>query len=281
MEHLLKGAPVAAAIRERTAKEANRLKEAGIVPVIAVLELGERADNAAYLKGIQKNAGLCDISLRHMRLPETASYAQTEEALEALNRDPAVHGILILRPLPPQIDEAKLCSRIVPEKDVDCATDLSLAGVFEGKALGFAPCTAQAVMEILRFYEVPLSGKKCTVVGRSLVVGRPLAMMLLAENATVTVCHSKTKDLPAITRASDLVVAAIGKAAALGANCFAEGQVLIDVGIHRLLDGSLSGDIDFAAAEPLVEAITPVPGGVGAVTTAVLLAHVVQAASRQ
>lgn len=280
MEQLLKGAPAAAAIRERTKQKADALALRGILPTLAVLEIGERADNAAYLRGIQKNAGSCGIGLCRVGLPEESTQAEVESALEALNGDPSVHGILLLRPLPKQLDEAALCAAIRPEKDVDCATDLSLAGVFAGKKLGFAPCTAQAVIEILKYYGAALAGARCAVVGRSLVVGRPLAMLLLKENATVTLCHSRTKDLPAVTREADIVIAAMGRAKALGAAHFREGQILIDVGIHRLEDGTLCGDIDFAAAEKTAAAITPVPGGVGAVTTAVLLSHVAEAAER-
>lgn len=280
MEHILKGAPVAAAIKARTKEQADALVARGIFPTLAVLEVGERADNAAYLRGIQKNAGSCGIEVRHVTLPEDASQNEAEAVLQSLNADASVHGILLLRPLPKQIDEAALCGMIAPEKDADCATDLSLAGVFAGKKLGFAPCTAQAVVEILKFYGAELAGARCAVVGRSLVVGRPLAMLLLNENATVTLCHSKTKDLPAATRGADIVVAALGKAKALGGEHFGENQILIDVGIHRTEEGTLCGDVDFAAAEPKAAAITPVPGGVGAVTTAVLLSHVAQAAGK-
>lgn len=280
MEHILKGAPVAAAIKARTKEQADALAARGIFPTLAVLEVGERADNAAYLRGIQKNAGSCGIEVRHVTLPEDASQNEAEAVLQSLNADASVHGILLLRPLPKQIDEAALCGMIAPEKDADCATDLSLAGVFAGKKLGFAPCTAQAVVEILKFYGAELAGARCAVVGRSLVVGRPLAMLLLNENATVTLCHSKTKDLPAATRGADIVVAALGKAKALGGEHFGENQILIDVGIHRTEEGTLCGDVDFAAAEPKATAITPVPGGVGAVTTAVLLSHVAQAAGK-
>ena len=280
MEHILKGAPVAAAIKARTKEQADALAARGIFPTLAVLEVGERADNAAYLRGIQKNAGSCGIEVRHVTLPDDASQNEAEAVLQSLNADASVHGILLLRPLPKQIDEAALCGMIAPEKDADCATDLSLAGVFAGKKLGFAPCTAQAVVEILKFYGAELAGARCAVVGRSLVVGRPLAMLLLNENATVTLCHSKTKDLPAATRGADIVVAALGKAKALGGEHFGENQILIDVGIHRTEEGTLCGDVDFAAAEPKAAAITPVPGGVGAVTTAVLLSHVAQAAGK-
>lgn len=280
MDHILKGAPVAAAIKARTKEQADALAARGIFPTLAVLEVGERADNAAYLRGIQKNAGSCGIEVRHVTLPEDASQNEAEAVLQSLNADASVHGILLLRPLPKQIDEAALCGMIAPEKDADCATDLSLAGVFAGKKLGFAPCTAQAVVEILKFYGAELAGARCAVVGRSLVVGRPLAMLLLNENATVTLCHSKTKDLPAATRGADIVVAALGKAKALGGEHFGENQILIDVGIHRTEEGTLCGDVDFAAAEPKAAAITPVPGGVGAVTTAVLLSHVAQAAGK-
>ena len=200
MDHILKGAPVAAAIKEKLCEEAEQLAARGITPALAVLEFGERADNAAYLRGIRKNAEACGVQLKHVVLPEDSTQGAAAAMLGQLNDDASVHGILLLRPLPKQLNEAALCAAIRPEKDVDCATDLSLAGVFAGKDLGFSPCTAQAVIEILKYYGVPLAGTNCAVVGRSLVVGRPLAMLLLQENATVTLCHSKTKDLPAVTR---------------------------------------------------------------------------------
>ena len=181
--------------------------------------------------------------------------------------------------MPAQLEEDALCQAITPEKDVDCATDLSLAGVFAGKSLGFPPATPRAVMELLRYYQISLAGKKAVVLGRSLVVGRPLAMLLLQEHATVSICHSKTEDLTVYTRQADIIVAAMGKAKAVGAELLGQDQIIIDVGIHRSEDGSLCGDVDFAAAEPLAAAITPVPGGVGAVTTALLLQQVIEAAA--
>ena len=202
-------------------------------------------------------------------------------ALESLNRDDTVHGILMLRPLPKHLDGERARRMLAPEKDVDGCTDGSLAGVFTNTPLGFPPCTAQAAMEILKYYEIPLSGKRAAVIGRSLVVGRPAAMMLMHENATVTVCHTRTADVPAVTREADIVIAASGQSESIGAEFLREGQTVIDVGISwNEAKQKLCGDVRFEEAEPLVEAITPVPGGVGAVTTSVLVSHVVEAAAR-
>lgn len=279
MALLLSGGPVAAAIRERSKKQADILGQAGITPCLALVCVGERPDALSYAGSLTKNASNSGVSARLEALPESISQGEAAARLRLLNQDPAVHGILLLRPLPSHLDENALCQLIAPEKDVDCATDLSLAGVFTDKALGFPPATPRAVMEILHHYNIPLKGKKAVVLGRSLVVGRPLAMMLMGENATVTLCHSQTEDLTVYTRQADIIVAALGKARALGADKLGRQQILIDVGIHRTEEG-LCGDIDFAQAEPLAAAITPVPGGVGAVTTAVLLQQVVEAAAR-
>ncbi len=281
MAEILYGAPVADAIRERSKKESEALGREGVRPCLALVRIGDRADTASYAAGLKKNAPKSGVLIRSIGLPEDTSAEEAARLLEDLNSDPAVHGILLLLPLPAGLDADALRNRIAPEKDVDGATDLSQAGVFEGKDLGFAPATPRAVMEILHYYRIPVAGKRAVVIGRSPVVGRPLAMMLLRENATVTVCHSRTADLAAAVRDAEIVIAALGKPEAVGAGILGKDQILVDVGIHRKEDGTLCGDADRAQAELSVRALTPVPGGVGAVTTAVLLQNVLEAASRQ
>jgi len=281
MAMLLKGAPAAAALNERSAADAAALKEKGIVPTLAILRVGAREDDLSYERGAMKRCAQIGAAVRNVVLPADVESGLFFDTLEALNRDPEVHGILMLRPLPKTLDGEKARKMLAPEKDVDGCTDGSLAGVFTNTALGFPPCTAQAAMEILKYYEIPLSGKRAAVIGRSLVVGRPVAMMLMHENATVTVCHTRTADIPGITRGADLVIAASGQMESVGAGYLREGQTVIDVGIGWNEEKQkLCGDVRFEEAEPLVGAITPVPGGVGAVTTSVLVSHVVEAAKR-
>ncbi len=202
------------------------------------------------------------------------------ETIKDINEDAAIHGALIFRPLPKHLDDEAVRQALLPEKDVDGITDGSLLGVFAGVPKGFPPCTAQACMEILEQAGIDPKGKEAVVVGRSLVVGRPAAMLLLQRNATVTICHTRTQDMEGVCRRAQILIVAAGRAGVIGADHVSAGQTVIDVGIHVGEDGKLRGDVDFQAAEPIVEAITPVPGGVGAVTTAVLASHVVEAASR-
>ena len=214
-------------------------------------------------------------------LPADATPEQLLRILDEVNTDDGIHGCLLFRPLPKQFDDRTIRAALRPEKDIDGITDGSLAGVFTNTDLGYAPCTAQACMDILKYYKIPLSGKRAVVVGRSLVVGKPAAMMLDRENATVTLCNSRTQNLPEVCRQADIVVVAMGKMAAVGADCLRAGQTVVDVGIHVNEEGKLCGDVQFDAAEPVVDAITPVPGGVGTVTTSVLVGHVVQAACKK
>ena len=207
--------------------------------------------------------------------------ADFDEAFLAVNRDPEIHGILLFRPLPAQLDGERARKLLDPAKDVDGCTDGSLAGVFTNTKLGFAPCTAQAAMEILHHYGVNPKGKKAAVIGRSLVIGRPVAMMLMHENATVVNCHTRTLDVPSITRQADILIAAAGVLRSVTPEFTNPDQVVIDVGINwDEAKGGISGDVDFDRVEPLVRAITPVPGGVGSVTSCVLADHVIQAAKR-
>ena len=281
MAMLLKGAPAAAALNERTAAAAAALKAKGIVPTLAILRVGARDGDLSYERGAMKRCEQIGADVKNVVLPADVEADVFFAALESLNRDDTVHGILMLRPLPKHLDGERARRMLAPEKDVDGCTDGSLAGVFTNTPLGFPPCTAQAAMEILKYYEIPLSGKRAAVIGRSLVVGRPAAMMLMHENATVTVCHTRTADVPAVTREADIVIAASGQPESIGAEFLREGQTVIDVGISwNEAKQKLCGDVRFEEAEPLVEAITPVPGGVGAVTTSVLVSHVVEAAAR-
>jgi len=281
-ELLLKGAPVAAALNEKTAAEAAALTAVGVTPTLAILRVGEREDDLSYERGAMKRCAAVGVAVKNAVLPADVTSEDFFAALDALNRDDGVHGILLFRPLPAHLDGEKARKMIAPEKDVDGCTDGSLAGVFTGTALGFPPCTAQAAMEILDYYGIDCAGKRAAVIGRSLVVGRPAAMLLLHKNATVTVCHTKTENTPAVTREADIVIVCAGKMEAVGAEYFKRDAVVVDVGIGWSEEkGKLCGDVRFDEAEPQVRAITPVPGGVGAVTTAVLVRHVVEAAGRR
>ena len=281
MALILKGAPVAQALTEDAAARAAALKAQGVTPKLAILRIGERPEDISYEKGAMKRCEAAGVLVRQVTLPAWCTQTQLMAAVEALSEFPSVHGILMMRPLPVALDEEAARRAIAPAKDVDGITDGSLAGVFTGSGEGFAPCTAQAVVELLKYYDIPLKGAHAVVAGRSLVVGRPAAMLLMAQGATVTLCHSATRDLAAQTRQGDIVVAAIGKMGFFGQEHFAPGAAVVDVGIHADPDtGKLRGDVRFDEAEPAVAAITPVPGGLGAVTTAVLVRHVVEAAEK-
>lgn len=280
MSQLLKGAPAAAALNERTAALCAALAQKGVTPTLAVVRVGEKPDDLAYERGLLARCAKVGVAVRCLPLPEGVSQAQLLGEIRQINQDPGIHGCLLLRPLPAGLDEETVRNALDPAKDVDGITDASLAGLVSGSVQGFAPCTAQACLELLHHYQIPLEGRRAVVVGRSLVVGRPAALLLDRANATVTVCHSRTRDLPALCRQADVLVAALGRPQALGADCFRPGQVVVDVGIHVGADGRLCGDICTEAAQQAEVCFTPVPGGVGAVTTAVLALHTAQAAQR-
>lgn len=281
MAMILKGAPVVAAMNEKSAALCAQLKERGIVPTLAVVRVGEREDDLSYERGVIARCGKVGVEVRQYLLPSDAEQDDLLRVIAEVNADDAIHGCLLFRPLPKQFDDRTVRAALAPEKDIDGITDGSLAGVFTNAELGYAPCTAQACLEILKYYGIPLSGKRAVVIGRSLVVGKPAAMMLDRENATVTICNSRTQNLAELCRQADIVVAAMGKASAVDSSFLRAGQTVVDVGIHVGADGKLCGDVCFAEAEPVVDAITPVPGGVGTVTTSVLVAHVVQAAAKR
>ncbi len=277
---ILKGGPAAAAMTEELARRAAALKERGLVPTLAIVRAGERGDDLAYERAAIKRCEKAGIAVRLYTIKADSSQDELISVIEEINTDKGIHGCLMFRPLPKHMDERRVCRALDVSKDVDCMTESSLAGVFTGSGRGFPPCTAQAVMELLDYYGVETAGRRSAVIGRSLVIGKPVSMLLQARDATVTMCHSKTRDAAAICREAEILVVAAGHAGTVTPEFTNPGQVIIDVGINSLPDGSLVGDVDFAAVSPLVKAVSPVPAGVGSLTTAVLCKHVIQAAER-
>ena len=291
MAKQLLGKEVTDALNAKLIDRTAALKEKGVTPTLGILRIGENPSDLSYEKGATKRAELIGIEVKKFVLPEDATKEAVLAEIDQLNADPSIHGVLMFRPLPKHLkaDTDEICNRLDPKKDVDCMTDLSNAGVFEGRAdLGFAPCTPAACMEILDYYGIDCKGKNAVVIGRSLVVGKPAAMMLMAKNATVTVCHTKTVNTAEICRSADILISAAGVLNSLTKDFVRPGQVVIDVSINwdenkpnaRGTLGAIAGDAVFAEVEPIVEAITPVPGGVGSVTTSVLMKHVIEAAER-
>ena len=277
MAELLKGAPAAKAIIEDLIPRVEKLTAAGVVPTLAIVRLGEEGSQLSYQRNATRKCESIGARVLSFDLPESSSQEELLAMIESINTRRDIHGCLILRPLPGHIDERAVCEALAPEKDLDCATALSLAAVFSGRGAGYPPCTAQACLEMLDHYRVDVAGKHVVVVGRSLVVGRPVSLLLQARNATVTMCHSRSVGLPELCRRADVLVVAAGKAGLIGAEHLSPGQTVIDVGINAVGD-KLCGDVRFEEAEGIVAAVSPVPGGVGAVTTAVLAKHLVQAA---
>ena len=277
----LSGKPVADQMTEENQKLAYQLRQQGIIPLLAVIRVGEDPGDIAYEKGAVKRAEKTGVEVRHVRFDENVTQRELEEAIRGLNEDDKVDGVLLLRPLPHYINEKYVCELLAPAKDMDGITSGSMAGVFMDTDVGYPPCTAQACMDILDDYGIDLKGKKVTIMGRSLVIGKPVAMMAMRRNATVTILHSRTtrEDFAKAGRDADVVIAAMGRAKMVTEDQLGKDQVILDVGINVDEDGSLCGDIDYAAAEQKASMITPVPGGVGSVTTAVLMKHVLQAAS--
>ena len=282
MAQLLKGADVVEALGEKMLKDVSALKEKGITPTLALIRVGERDDDISYEKTAVNRCAKIGVETRSVVLPADVTQDAIIRNIEALNNDNSVHGVLIFRPLPKHLDETAVCAALKPEKDVDGITETSLAGVFSDTGKGYPPCTAQACMEILDFFGVECKGKRAVVIGRSLVVGKPAAIMLMGKNATVTVCHTKTIDVASVARDADILIVAAGKMESVTKEYFKPGQIVIDVGMHWSNEkNKLVGDIVIDDAEPVVAAITPVPGGVGTVTTSVLVSHVVEAAKKE
>lgn len=281
MADLLLGKPVADAMAADIVARAKALTASGKQPTLSIVRVGERPDDLTYERSAMKRADACGIAVKQFVLPADASTDDVLAAVAAVNSDDSIHGCLLFRPLPEGIDEQAVCNALDPAKDIDGITRGSLATLLAGTGEGFAPCTAAACIDILDHYGINPQGKKAVVLGRSLVIGKPVALMLLARNATVTVCHSRTQDLASAVRDADIVVCATGRARAYGADLFAPGQTVLDVGINFDDEGNLCGDADFDAVEPVVSAITPVPRGVGSVTTVAMLRNVVIAAERR
>lgn len=274
-----KGKEVSDRIKIRIEEGMKKLN--GYIPTLAIVRVGEKPDDISYERGARKKAESMGLLVRSFAFPETITEEQFLDEFQSINEDERIDGILLLKPLPRHISEKKIEQILNPLKDLDGITPANIAGVFAGETSAFAPCTAQAVMEVLDFYGEAVEGKRAVVIGRSMVVGRPLAMLLLRKNATVTICHTKTKDLEKVCKEADILVAAAGKAKMADDRFVREGAVVLDVGIHVDEDGKLCGDVDFESVSSRASAITPVPGGVGTVTTAVLCLHLVQAALRK
>lgn len=274
----LTGKEVVARMGENMRDRVEALAAQGITPTLAIVRVGERPDDLSYERTALKRAEGLGIEVRSMVLPVDASQDELLSIIENINADDGIHGCLLFRPLPKSIDEKAVCDALAPRKDIDGISAASLSAVFTGEGEGFAPATAQACIEMLDFYGIGLEGKHVCVVGRSLVIGRPVAMMALERNASVTICHSKTSNLAEKMRGADIVICATGRARAYGADCFNAGQTVLDVGINFDEEGNLCGDVDFTSAESAVEFITPVPGGLGSVTTSVTMMHVIEAA---
>lgn len=281
MAELLKGAAVAAALEEQLRGRAAALEAEGINPCLAILRLGEREDDIAYEKAAMKRCQAAGVGVHRFLLRPDANQGEVLAAVREINQDSGLHGCLIFRPLPSHLDSSQILNSLDPAKDVDGVTHSSLAGVFANIRQGFPPCTAQACLDILDHYGIALKGKRATVIGRSLVVGKPVSLLLQARHATVTMCHTRTVDLPARCREAEILLAAAGQAQMVDAGFVSPGQVVIDVGINFNAEGRLVGDVRFDEVEPIVSAITPVPGGVGTVTAAVLAKHVIIAAEQQ
>jgi len=283
MAERLKGKPVADSMKEELSRKVEELKAKGITPKLGIIRVGARPDDLFYEGGAKKTCASIKMDCEVFEYPEDIKQEDFEKAVNRSGQNKDINGILMFAPLPKHLDEKKIRSLIPVEKDVDCMTLGSAGKVFADDLTGFPPCTPTACMEILKYYNVPLKGKRVVVLGRSLVVGKPVAMLLLREHATVTICHSRTENLPEVCRQADLLVAAVGRAKMVNADYVKPGQIVIDVGINEDPDnpGKYCGDVDFASVEPIVDKITPVPGGVGSVTTAVLCKHTIMACQLQ
>ena len=278
MAKLLSGKEVAEQLKHSMEERISALEEIGITPTLALVRVGSRSDDISYEASIVKKAGELGVRVCSCVLENDVTEEELIGTIESINEDQTIHGCLMFRPLPRNINEERVCNTLAPEKDVDGITNASLASVFTDGDVGFAPSTADACVKMLEFYDVPIQGAHVAVVGRSLVIGKPVAMMLLNRNATVTLCHSRTTDVAAVTRNADIVLLASGRPKGYGAEFVSPGQIVVDVGINFDENGTMCGDADFEMVEPIVAGITPVPGGIGRITTMVTLLHTVEAA---
>ena len=271
---ILKGAEVSAKIREQVQEMLEGL--GGKMPCLAIVRVGENPDDLSYERGAMKKMASFGLEARSYSFSGDISHEEFKEEFRKINEDPGVSGILLLRPLPKHIQEADIEKLIDPDKDLDGISPVNVAKVFAGDATGFAPCTAEAVVEVLKTNNIPIAGKRAVIVGRSMVVGKPLAMLLMKENATVTVCHTKTSDLAGTCRMGEILVAAAGRAKMLDGSFVGHNAVVIDVGINVDDSGKLWGDVDFESIKDKASMATPVPGGVGPMTIAMLMANCVE-----
>lgn len=274
---VLKGKDVSDRIKELIKEDVEKLKSQGRDAVLNIVRVGAKPNDISYEKGLIKNCEKLGIVAEVIELPEEISTEDLRAKIEEINNDKRVSGAIIFRPLPGHIDSDLISNTLAPSKDVDCMNPVNLEKIFEGDFSGFAPGTPQAVMRILEFYGIDLESKNIVIINRTMVLGKPLAMMMLAKNATVTICHSKTKNLKELTKSADIVVTALGRAKMINKDYLTEKSICIDVGVSEDSEGKLSGDLDFAELEEYVAMLTPVPGGVGAVTTSILLENVVKA----
>lgn len=271
----LRGKKVSDGIKEYVSKELETLS---FVPKLAIVRVGENPDDMSYERGATKKLKSFGLDVASYVFPQDISDEDFKKAFKDINEDDEVTGILLLRPLPHTINEKDIENMIDPKKDLDGISPINIAKVFAGDTTGFSPCTAEAVIEVLKAYDIELTGKRVTVVGRSMVVGKPVSMLLLKENATVTMTHTRTVDLKKTCSDAEIVVAAAGRAKMLNSDYCGQDAVMIDVGINVDENGKLCGDVDYATLDGKASAATPVPGGVGTVTTAVLAKHLIQAA---
>jgi methylenetetrahydrofolate dehydrogenase (NADP+)/methenyltetrahydrofolate cyclohydrolase len=281
MGKIIKGKIVADALNEKLISEVEILKKKGIIPKLLIMRVGSNGSDLAYEKGALKKCKKIGILSEVREFPETIPQDEFISEIKKANEDKAINGILIFRPFPKQLNENLIKYEIAPDKDVDCFSPVNVAKIMEKDPTGFSPCTPSAVIEILKYYNVPMKGKRAVVIGRSMVVGKPVAMLLLNENATVTICHSKTEDMPSVCSQADILVVGIGRAKAVNSQYIKEGAAVIDVGINTDENGNLCGDVDTEDCIEKSSMITPVPGGVGSVTTSILVKHVIKACKQQ
>lgn len=274
----IKGKDIVEKNLEDLKKKIEELKAKGIVPTLAIVRVGERPDDMAYEKGATNRFTKLELGVHHETLDQDITQDDFLKRIEALNQDPKIHGILVLNPLPDQLSIEQVIAMLNPAKDIDGLTAMNMAKIYQGDASGFAPCTAQGVIDILETVVGDLKGKKITVIGSGLVIGKPVSLMAMNKKATVTVCNSKTPDTKEECRRADIIISATGRAKMVNADYVREGQYIIDVGINQDEDGNMCGDVDYDAVKHIVAGITPVPGGVGSVTTFVLAKQVVKAA---
>lgn len=272
---ILYGKPVVDALDEQSNTLMLQKKNK---PVLAIIRVGNNESDLSYLRSAIKKCEKFIIEVKEYNFDNEVTQQELVDCIHTINKDDSISGVLMFRPLPKTVDEAYICEQLDPKKDVDGITSTSMAHIYGNGNQGYYPCTAQGVVEMLKYYQPDLQGKNVCIIGRSLVIGKPVSMLLLKENCTVTVCHSKTKDLPEVTKKADIVVVAIGRCEMVDASYFKEGQTVIDVGInYSESKQKIVGDVDFDSASQVVDRLSPVPKGVGALTTSILIRHVIEA----